>query len=328
MAHARAFGFTDDSINVDYPSSSVGRLTSARRNSIPKGTITGPQDTQPAKLFFEFRRKQSYWYQILFQSEPTPLPDASAFIWQMCLDMREWSESLPNTLPVPIRELFDLELRYSYVYCLAPSARGPHLTPYTRALIFEHAIAYVNSIHTIARRSNYDNAAFHTYHDVLKLYFIATQLVTVLKDGFDALLSGALPQIPITRPGAAPPPPLPPRQLPAESNLSRSLRCLRQVVEAFQRFGERWDNALPLKESFEVISSELWGWLRVRERVIEHPQPPPPPLPHQPPQQPTQHYQMQPLTPNPGANARMSPQAQGPMSQVPPPGVPKYHWTG
>ncbi|ROT41142.1 hypothetical protein SODALDRAFT_270533 [Sodiomyces alkalinus F11] len=319
MAHARAFGFTDDSISVDYPSSSIGRLTSGRRSSIPEGAIAGPQGAQPAILFFEFRRKQSNWYQILFQSEPAPLLDASAFIWQMCLDMREWSESLPHTLPVPIRELFDLELRYSYVYCLAPSARAPHLTPYTRALIFEHAIAYVNSIHAIAHRSDPGDVAFHTYHDVLKVYFIATQLVTVLKDSFDALLSGALPQIPITRPGAAPPPPLPPRQLPAESNVSRSLRCLRQVVETLQKFSERWYNAMPLKESFEGISAELWSWLRVRERMIEQPQSQ---------SQQMQHCQTQPLTPNPGAGARRSPQIPGPMSQAPPPGVPKYHWAG
>ncbi|KAM0330233.1 hypothetical protein ACHAQA_004409 [Verticillium albo-atrum] len=326
MTHARAFSFTDDSINVAYPNGSSQR--SAGRDSVAQGLITGPQDADPALFLFEFRRKQSHWYQILFQSEPKPLPDAASFIWQMCLDMREWNESLPSTLPVPIRELFDLELRYSYVYCLAPSARAPNITPYTRALIFEHAIAYMHAIHGVVHHATPSQTASYTYHDVLKLYFMATQLVTVLNDGADALLSGVLPQLPLTRPGAAPPPPLPRRQAPNEDNVTRSLRCLQQVVETLQKYSERWDNALPLKESFENMSRELWGWLKARKQMMEqrqHHSPQQQHQQHQSPQQQQQQFQVQQAS---HAMAHVSAMPQQMPGALPPgaPGGQQYRW--
>ncbi|EGY22041.1 Zn(II)2Cys6 cluster transcripitional activator [Verticillium dahliae VdLs.17] len=283
MTHARAFSFTDDSINVAYPNSSGQR--NAGRDSVAQGLVAGPQDADPALFLFEFRRKQSHWYQILFQSEPKPLHDAASFIWQMCLDMREWNESLPTTLSAPIRDLFDLDLRYSYVYCLAPSARAPNITSYTRALIFEHAIAYVSAIHGVVHHPTPSHTAYYTYHDVLKLYFMATQLVTVLNDGADALLSGVLPQAPLTRPGAAPPPPLPRPRNPNEDKVSQSLRCLQQVFETLKKYGERWENALPLKDNFEIMSRDLWSWLKARKQMIEQ-------RPHHSPQQ-QQHQQHQ-----------------------------------
>lgn len=268
MARARAFSFSDDSINVSYPSSSPGRPNFGRRESLAEAPLTGPQDSDPALFLFELRHKQSNWYQTLFQSQPTPLQDPAAFIWQMCLEMREWSESLPSTLPVAMRELFDLELRYSYVYCLAPSARAPQMTDYTRALVFEHVIAYVDTIHAVVYHGTPASSALYTYHDALRVYFMATQLINILNDGPESLLAGAVPSAPFARPGAAPPPPLP-RRRPGggegdDNNVSRTLRCLRRVAETLQKYGERWDNALRLRESFDAMSRELWAWLEAK----------------------------------------------------------------
>ena len=249
MVHARAFSFTDDAITVGLPSPSP----MARVPSI-SGSTAVPPSADPSLLHFQLRLIQSHWYQTLFQSDPTDLlPNSASFIWQMCHDMREWAEALPDTLPVGIQELFDLELRYSYVYCIAPSARAPHLTAYGRILIFEHAIAYLDRIYAVANASM--NAAFYTYHDALKVYFMGSQFVAVLRDAVDALLSGGSVPVPLSLPGHAPPPPLPERS--SGDNLDRSLRSLERVSQTLEKYGERWEDALALKDSFERMSADV-----------------------------------------------------------------------
>ncbi|KAJ0313183.1 hypothetical protein COL516b_000111 [Colletotrichum fioriniae] len=295
MVRARSFSFTDDSINVEYPSNS----------GLTSGPITGPQSADSALVLFQLRRLQSEWYQTLFQGDAAPLSDAASFIWQMCLEMREWHESLPENLPSGIREFFELELRYSYIHCLAPSDRQPHLTDYTRKLIFEHAIAYMNTIHSVVHGSV--NTAFYSSLDALKVFFVATQFFTVFNDKRELLISEQRIIPPITRPGTAPPPPLPHRSAGGEDSLDRSMRCLQQVVETLARYSQRWDIALQLKTTFEGLSSELFSWLQVRRQMREQGQLPQQhqqqmqqhqhqQSPHQPQQQhQQQHHQQQPL---------------------------------
>lgn len=262
MVHARAFSFTDDAIAVCLPSA----IQASRAH--PGGTALGAPVADPSLLHFQLRRAQSHWYQALFQSDPNDvLPDAASFIWQMCHDMREWSESLPDTLSIGIRELFDLELRYSYVYCIAPSARAPHMTAYGRVLIFEHAIAYLDRIYEVAHADT--NMSFYTYHDALRVYFMGSQFVAVLRNDGDALISGAKVPVPLALPGQHAPPPLPKRSGGgnAGDNLDRSLRSLERVGLTLRKYGERWEDALSLLQSFEMISSEVLAWLREKRRA-------------------------------------------------------------
>ncbi|XXG98389.1 hypothetical protein Hte_004712 [Hypoxylon texense] len=287
MVHARAFSFTDAATNVAWPRPQ----SFSRRASITGQILSG---SEPAFLLFQLRRAQSHWYQALFQAEPTPLPDSSSFIWQMCQDMREWAEALPTTLPVGMRELFDLELRYSYVYCIAPSARAPHMTDYGRLLIFEHAIAYLDRVYDIAHANSSSNhgggnngvktTAFYTYHDALRVFFMASQFVAVLRDAEDLLLAGVTPPPPFIEVGKAPPPPLPPRPGgPGADNVERSLGCLERTTRTLAKYGERWDTCVALKQSFEMISRELVDRLRVRKQIKQRS---PPPQQHQ-----HQHHQ-------------------------------------
>ncbi|KAJ4196860.1 Zn(2)-C6 fungal-type domain-containing protein [Fusarium falciforme] len=262
MVHARTFSFTDDTINVAYPAA-------APRRSSNTGGILGQPAADPAKLLFELRRAQSHWYQVLYQSGSTPLPDPISYIWRVCLDMREWQETLPTDLPINIRQLFEQELRYSYVYCIAPSARAPRITDYNRILIFEHSMAYLDSVHRIAHQS--ENTGFCTYHDVLRVFFMANQFLAVLKDAEDMLLSGVPVPIPIPPPGAAPPPPLPrrlqPQGLNGEDNLDRSLQCLEKVSQTLDAYAERWADASTWQENFARASKELVERLRRRREM-------------------------------------------------------------
>jgi hypothetical protein len=274
MVHARTFSFTDNSINVAFPSPSA-----ASRDPTPR-PITTSQSSDPALLLFQLRRAQSFWYQELYQSHLAgPLPDATRFVWQMCFEMRDWAESLPTNLPPPIRQVFDQELRYSYVYCIAPSARAPQISDYHRTVIFEHAVSYLDSMHDIVRTGL--TSAFYTYHDALKVYFMASQLLAVLRAAEDMLLSGAPVPIPMHAPGGPPPPPVPRypimgHTLVPPDNLRRSLSCLERVDQTLGKFGERWVQSAMLRRSFEEISRETTDRLRGRvdaqEAVIDHQQ--------------------------------------------------------
>ncbi|KAJ2891873.1 Positive regulator of purine utilization [Zalerion maritima] len=300
MVHARAFSFTDEAINVAFPSSNPNpRVPSL------SGPIAAPA-ADPGLLFFQLRRAQSQWYSTLFQSEPTPLPNGRSYIWRMCQEMRDWGTKLPDTLPASIRELFDLELRYSYVYCLAPSTRHPHMTDYGRVVIFEHAIAYLDAVHRVAHGAL--NAAFYTYHDALRVYFMASQLLAVLRDAEDILLSnipviappleGQQPQFPGMMLNNGMPPPPPPPPLPADratrsakDHIERTISCLQRVKQTLGTWGERWVDSKALGMSFESLVTPVLE--RLEERKTRPPPPPAPPIVHQ-------VHQMRPMQHMPG----------------------------
>jgi len=272
MVLTRAFSFTDAATNVAWP-----RLSSfSRRASITGQYLSG---CEPALLLFQLRRAQSHWYQALSQADSNPLPDSS-FAWQMCHEMREWAESLPTTLPMSVRELFDLEVRYSSVYCMSPSAKAPDLTDYGRLFIFEHALAYLTHIYDIAHGGR--NPAFYSYHDALRVFFMGSQFVAVLRDAEDMILAGITPPPPPCAMDKMRPPPLPPRMGGSGiDNLDRSLDCLERTTRTLAKYGERWEDSLLLKRSFEMISQDVIDRLRMRQRMRQQATPPqnmPPPI--------------------------------------------------
>jgi hypothetical protein len=253
MVHARAFSFTDDSTSVAFPIMSSVSAPVGHRNS---GMI-GPHSLEGAKLLFQLRRAQSNWYQELFQSSRDPLQQSSTYIWEMCREMRVWSESFSESLSPAFREHFELELLYSYVYCLAPSCRVTAVSEIGKTLIFEYSISYMGKIHPIAQGPV--NTAFYSYHDALRVYFIGSQFLAVLSANLDHLLNGI---VPYTAPlaGGPPPPPIP--NIGRTDNLERSIRCIEQIIETLKIYGERWEDPKALQASFEGqaggITAELY----------------------------------------------------------------------
>ncbi len=260
MVHARSFSFTDDAISVALPT--AAQPTSA--------SLIDDAPADSSMHLFKLRQLQSNWYQTLSQGNPNdPLPDATSYVWRKCLEMRQWFEALPAKMPAYLREMLGLELQYSYVYCIAPTARAPQITPYGRMLIFEHAISYINRIHQVTTGTA--NIAFYTYHDALRVYFMGSQFVAVLRDAADMLLSGQNVPAPITAPGRAPPPPVPERfgQAIGFDNLDRSLQTLERVSDVLREYGKRWDSALALMATFENMSAEVLGNLKQRVAIRE-----------------------------------------------------------
>jgi len=258
MVHARAFSFTDDTTSVQLPSIPA---------TIPplglEGPLSRPHSLHTARILFQLRRAQSSWYQELFQSSRDPLRQSSTYIWQMCHDMRSWSESFPPNLSPAIKSLFDLELLYSYVYCLAPSCRVPAVSDLGKTLIFEYSLAYIDKIYPISKDTI--NAAFYTYHDALRVYFIGSQFIAVLSDHADQLLHGIVPYV-AAMAGGPPLPPIP--NIGRSDNVDRSILCIDHIIEILKKYGERWEDSKALQSNFEAQAGPLSADLRRRRHHL------------------------------------------------------------
>ncbi len=226
--------------------------------------MNGPHSLETAMLLFQLRQIQSSWFQELFQSSRDPLQDSSIYIWQMCQEMREWSESFPDSLPLVFKDFFDLELLYSYVYCLAPSCRVPTVSTYGKTLKCEYSIAYMQKICTISRDPI--NTAFYTYHDALRVYFVGSQFLAVLVDNLDQVLNGIITCTPSLA-GSPPPPPLPPNA--GVDNVDRSIKCIRHTRETLGTFGHRWEDSKALLSNFESQAEPVLAALHRRKHHIE-----------------------------------------------------------
>ncbi|KAH8808238.1 fungal-specific transcription factor domain-containing protein [Xylogone sp. PMI_703] len=261
MVHFRAFSFADDTVNVALPSMAA---TIANDHSPP---VVGPHSLETALHFFQLRTIQSRWYQELFQSSRSPLQGSSNYLWQVCQEMREWSESYPGGLPSAMRKLFDLEVLYSYVYCLAPSSRVPAVSEYGKTLIFEYSIAYMQKMFPFSRDPL--NPAFITYHDALRVFFIGSQFMAVVEENQERLLNGVIPYVALL-PGAPPPPPLPSSG--RENNVERSINCIIQINDTLKTFGQRWEDSKALQSTFETQSQALLNSLhQIRMRRGDRP---------------------------------------------------------
>lgn len=257
MVHARPFSFTDDATSVEFPTQSATALVSGIEGSLP-----GPNSVHAALLFFQLRLAQSTWYQDLFQSSTEELPVSSPYIWKMCHDMRSWAETFPKSLPAGIRGLFDLELLYSYVYCLAPSCRVPAVSDLGKTLIYEYSMQYVDMIFPISKDPV--NTGFYTYHDALRVFFIGSQFLAVIRDNADRILSGVRPYSPTTQ-GGPPPPPIP--NIGRHDNLERSIRCIEQILDVLEIYGDRWSDSRALQSNFRIQAEPVLHDLHNRKSL-------------------------------------------------------------
>ncbi|KAK4185683.1 fungal-specific transcription factor domain-containing protein [Podospora australis] len=274
MVHVRPFSFLDEECSVALPTPippDIGNFHGRTDVSVPLAQL---------------RQLQSRWYQTLIQGPKEPLPEPTAYVWQQCNAMRRWAERLPAGLSSAVLEMLQTELQYSYVYCLAPGPRVPpqHITNYERMLIFENAISFIHNMHKVAHLKY--NPSFYTLLDCLKLWFMGSQLVAVLRDAGDVLLSGRPIPVPLSIMGLGEPtgpPPIPPRvQIAgAEDDLDRSMQSLERVSSTLKRYSERWDLAQDLAGNFETMSAGVIEDLKRRQssRNSAPRQPPRRPLP-------------------------------------------------
>lgn len=255
MVHARPFSFTDDSTNVALPSFLAGESW--------ESSLKPPSNRKPLHdsiFLFKFRMLQSSWYQELFQSNRGPLVISSPYTWQMCQKMQGWAESLPKSLSTISKILFELDLSYSYVYCLAPSNRMKTISPYAKSLIYESSINYIHSIATICQDPS--NYVFYTFHDALKVYFVGSQFTSVLGENQDYLLNITPPLNP---PFDGCPQLLIIPRIGEQDKIEKSLLCIYQIKFTLETFGYRWDDCKVLLRSFEAQVENLVESLKLRK---------------------------------------------------------------
>ncbi|EGO59598.1 hypothetical protein NEUTE1DRAFT_61178, partial [Neurospora tetrasperma FGSC 2508] len=257
LAHARAFSFADDAIPAEV------------RDALADDSSTAETST----YLYRLRRLQSTWYQSLFQGSPShPLPDSTAFIWRMCHDMHAWFSTLPVSHNPSIRQMLELEMYYSHVFCISPGIRSPHLSTYGELLIFEYAISYISGLCGLADASI--NTALYTFHDVLRLFFVGTQFAAILRsDAADILLfSPHTISHSASQQGGVTPPPLPRKRMSDTNttlpNIDRAITALGQIGKLLEWYGARWEDALSLGETFQMYSQDLMETLRGKKQQM------------------------------------------------------------
>ncbi|RKF53447.1 Positive regulator of purine utilization [Golovinomyces cichoracearum] len=239
IVHARSFSFTDDSTNVALPSKIFTENTQI--NCLQRDPM------EDALLLFKFRMIQSSWYQELFQSSQSALANSSTFIWQICQKMQKWAETIPECVSAHRKQLFDLELYYSYVYCLAPSSRVKAVSAHGKSLIFHYSIKYIQKLAEIFHTPT--NYSFYTYHEALRVFFVGSQLVSVLTDDQDHIFNtNTLLASPLGEYFKS----LPLPHVDRIENIRRSLNCIDQTRDLLGTFGHRWEDSKILLASFEA----------------------------------------------------------------------------
>ncbi|KAI9782930.1 MAG: hypothetical protein M1839_004405 [Geoglossum umbratile] len=261
MVHARAFSFTDESTNVALPS----LPTKLAAHDPPENNQIWQQPLDSALHIFRLRQLQSSWYQDLFQSGDKPLANQDRYIFGACEKMREWAETIPGTVPTQVREQFELEALYSYVYVLGPTRKMHTISDPARVLTFEYCIAYAQKLLPIAR--SVGNTAFYTYHDALRVYWLGRLFIATLRESEDLLLNG-VPPVMTYVPGPDGPPIPPLQNLGRRENASRAISCIGQMISILETYGSRWEQAAPLRDGFKDESASILANLRQRADAI------------------------------------------------------------
>ncbi|KAL1306760.1 hypothetical protein AAFC00_005423 [Neodothiora populina] len=254
LVQTRAFSFSDDSSNVSMP------FTAAHSAARKQGQLSKTIDSITLKTLdtapelFKLRTLQSAWYAELFQSGREPWQDPYPSIWRICLSMKVWWDHLPTTISQHLRSFLELNLLYSYIYVLAPSPRVPNVAPFAQALIFEYAIQYSEKMTTHVE--NRKHAAPISFYDAMRAYMTGRQFIEVLQNNQDRLLSGLMPDLPHVPLDSAPPPPVPSTPRDVQTNIARSISCLKKFTDCLSIFGMRW-GYMSWRDRFQADSEDL-----------------------------------------------------------------------
>lgn len=266
LVQTRAFSFSDDSAHTAMPFTSA--QTAARQQGSmshsPSNIMSKTLETAPE--LFKLRQLQSAWYTELFQSGREPWPDPYPDLWRICHSMQEWWDKLPPNINTHIRSFFEINLLYSYVYILAPSPRVPVIAPFAQSLIFEYAIQYSEKMKVHVE--NRIHAAPISFYDAMRAYMTGRQFIEVLWHNQDRLLSGVMPELPHVPPNSAPPPAAPGTPQDMQTNIARSIACIKKFTDCLGLFGMRW-GYMSWRDRFQKDSEELLNNLNRRSWELQ-----------------------------------------------------------
>jgi len=87
-----------------------------------------------------------------------------------------------------MKELYELELLYSYVYILSPSPRCPQTSVHAQRLIFEHCVAYASKMLALITQPNQESLPLLSFYDAMRSYMTGRQFVDMLSRNLNKLL--------------------------------------------------------------------------------------------------------------------------------------------
>nr|OQO19552.1 hypothetical protein B0A51_13112 [Rachicladosporium sp. CCFEE 5018] len=270
LVQTRAFSFSDDSAKVKVPfvKQAASQPSSPEPQDVP--AMTWLQSHQLALDLIGLRQIQSKWYTDLFQSGRKPWDEPYPYIWAVCNDMRKWMDGVSNSASPNMRAFFELDLLYSYVYVLSPSPRVPTITPFAQTLIFEYCIRYADLMQRLISDPSY--TAPLSFYDAMRVYMTGRQFLDVLQQNLETLINGIVPARPEVRPSSAPPPAIPQVMLPPGDtvqrfNTSRSINCIKQIIDCLARFGIRW-GYMSWHQRYQQETSTMLEDLTIRLRSV------------------------------------------------------------
>ena len=236
--------------------------------------------------FFRLRQMQSSWYTELFQSGRDAWQDPYKYIWQRYEEMREWFGKLsPTTLP-SIRDFFELELLYSYVYLLSPNPRCPNPSEHAQRLVIEHATTYAEKMHALVSNPTEAKNPM-SFYDAIRVYMTGRQFLDCLTRNMEVLLR---PQAasPLSTVGAhsiqdevdpmssSSPPPVPspapygPGATPKDPT-TRAIDAVNHFIEVLSYFGTRFGQVggISFRDRFQRESQHLLSQLYQRRASLQ-----------------------------------------------------------
>jgi hypothetical protein len=279
----RALSFSDDSANVGLPFQR--KPNSPSPTSSNKGNMwTRSYDVSRANL--RIRQIQSAWYTKLFQSTREPMENPYSYIWKVYDEMTEWFNTLPANTSPQIRNFFEFDLLYSYVYILSPSPACPQPSEHAQRLVIEHCTTYSRKISNILSTPPKANIPSpFTFYDALRVYMMGRVFVDTLLSNLDALLqpSPRTPSAYSSNPGidaeldplfaapshTAPTLPTPDATEYPPSPVARAIETIEMFQSILSTFGMRFGyiSGLSWRDKFQQEAAPLLSQLQQRQHM-------------------------------------------------------------
>ncbi|KAI9801982.1 MAG: hypothetical protein M1825_003038 [Sarcosagium campestre] len=268
MVHRRAFSFSDGSVSVSLPS--TPSATSDAGSTLASPLWLQPLD--PAVHLWRLRVQQSQWYQELFQSSRAPYADPSARIRDYCRSMRSWFESTPSSTPPWVRQVFEAELIYSYIYILSPSdSRAVAVDDLDKARSLDFCISFAARTLPMVDDSMYTGP--RSYDGALRVALVGRELLYRVRQGQERdILSVLSSQRSLARDW----PDVPPLAGSAYSGTPNpngatidtarhAIQAIERIAEILDSFARRWD---PVKFIYaQFVSDSAWVTAQLRRRI-------------------------------------------------------------
>ncbi|CBF75617.1 uncharacterized protein ANIA_03684 [Aspergillus nidulans FGSC A4] len=235
----RTLSFSDDSVNVAFPSSKLEK------------TYIFSHSSEPAWNMVKIRRILSAAYQQKYFTTTDPSFQSPTPTWVLYSQATEWFYNTPKNISQVLAIRYHLEFLYTITVILAPSTR--HLPPcdYTKLLLFNRCIDYVHQLHQILE----SQIRLHVMDsiEIQRVYQTIRRLFNIVNQSFDVLMSPvpAAPQVPEDCPK--------PPSLELEDCLhchERALECLNQAGNLLQYGARRW-NHHALSQEFQKLSAPV-----------------------------------------------------------------------